>query len=86
MSAPGIYRRRRQAFAAEGARLAAMRAAATAPGQKFEGQKSEGWNLSASDSPASAPLTSNRCPKCGRAFAGRAVPWFHKRKCHGDAC
>ncbi len=74
---PGIYRRRRQAFAEEAARLAAQRFALVAPIRVQ-------WCEPPPVEP-SAATPANVCPSCGRAFRSRTVPYFHARICHGDA-
>ncbi|HEX2887178.1 hypothetical protein [Vineibacter terrae] len=74
---PGIYRRRRQAFAEEAARLAAQRFALVAP-----------IRVQWAEPPPIEPPTAaaaNVCPSCGRAFRSRTVPYFHARACHGNA-
>ena len=72
---PGAYRRRRQAFAEEAARLAAQRFALVAP-IKVQ------W---AEPPPTASAVAANVCSSCGRAFRSRTVPYFHARACHGNA-
>jgi hypothetical protein len=71
----GIYRRRRQAFAEESTRLAALRSALVAP-----------ITVQWVEPPTAArKAAASMCPTCGRVFRSKTVPYFDARVCHGNA-